>query len=71
MRWLTDLYTEGDYCGTRLGLSTMPTGGRMSDRELFDSIPGAVIGDPQATDSYTVAELQAMGFVGVYKNDGS
>lgn len=32
-------------------------------------LEGKIIGEPKATEKYTVAELKAMNFVGLYRQD--
>lgn len=55
MKWLTNI---GD-----------PKKPVYDPEELHEYLKGKVIGDPQATSTYTVDQLKALGMVGVYAPD--
>lgn len=69
LRWLTN---EPDPNGSER-LHVLPYIGETNEEaELRHRqwLADKVIGDPRATEWYTVAELKAMGYVGVYARDG-
>ena len=64
MKWVTNM-TPGQQF--KDGFLNFDTGDLDYVDRVFKIPDGCVTGKPQATDFHTVAELEAMGYVGVYK----
>ena len=58
MRWLTNIEERASRPGLRADL--------MYGEGHSDWLRGKHIGEPRATETYTVAQLKAIGMVGVY-----
>lgn len=66
LRFLTNIHDPQDK-NARMYIRCMPYQTQeQAWREHLEYLKDKVIGDPQKTEAYTVAELKAMGLVGVY-----
>ncbi len=64
MKWLTNHHPDERYIA--VGLNETSDHAIQRQRQW---LKGKVIGEPQATASYTVEQLKAQGYVGVYLPD--
>lgn len=57
---------ESHHMPMRYGIEETFSQALQRERRFYDSM---IKGKPQATDSYTVEELEAMGMIGLYKEE--
>jgi len=72
LRFLTNTHDPKDIEGAKMSLALSfedwqdPNGRERAWKYHLDYLKGKIIGDPQATDVYTVDQLKEMQLVGVY-----
>jgi hypothetical protein len=73
MKFLTNTHDPKDVEGAKMSLAlsfedmSYPQGREIAWQRHLDYLSDKRIGRPQATTTYTVEQLEAMGMVGVYK----
>ena len=60
LKWLTNTRDPKNFSGDTL---------HRQEQEALEYLENKIIGRPKATERYSVEELEAMGLVGVYKED--